>query len=138
MKEVLYGSRGVFTTQSNVCDEVFFAKITCLRESSIVDVRLDSKYASGKCTRSLLHVKRKIGLPICYVPFTCEKKNRTTNLLCDISFNCFFSNQVDTHCAWKLPRYGVISGPHFPVFGLNTRKYAPKITPYLDTFYAVV
>ena len=103
-----------------------FAKITCLRESSIVDVRLDSKYASGKCTRSLLHVKRKIGLPICYVPFTCEKKNRTTKLLCDISFNCFFSNQVDTHCAWKLSRYGVISGPYFPVFGLNTKNTDQK------------
>ena len=25
-------------------------------------------------------------------------------------------------------KYGVISGPYFPVFG-------PEITPYLDTFY---
>ena len=36
-----------------------------------------------------------------------------------------------------MSRYGVISGPYFPVFGLNTGKYGPKITPYLDTFQAL-
>ena len=39
--------------------------------------------------------------------------------------------------AWKMSKYGVISDPHFPVFGLNTGKYGPEITPYLDTFHAV-
>ena len=34
-------------------------------------------------------------------------------------------------------KYGVISGPYFLVFGLNTGKYGPEITPYLDTFHAV-
>ena len=34
-------------------------------------------------------------------------------------------------------KYGVISGPYFPVFGLNTGKYGPEITPYLDTYHAV-
>ena len=48
--------------------------------------------------------------------------------------------------------YGVISGPYFPVFGLNTdiygdlqdfriqseyRKYRPEITSCLDTFHVV-
>ena len=37
--------------------------------------------------------------------------------------------------AWKVSKYGVISGPYFPVFGLNTGKYRPEITPYLDTFH---
>ena len=32
--------------------------------------------------------------------------------------------------AWKMSKYGVISGP-------NTGKYGPEITPYLDTFHAV-
>ena len=32
--------------------------------------------------------------------------------------------------AWKVAKYGVISGPYFPVFG-------SEITPYLDTFQAV-
>ena len=27
-------------------------------------------------------------------------------------------------------RYGVFSGPYFPVFGLNTGKYRPEETPY--------
>ena len=35
-----------------------------------------------------------------------------------------------------MPKYGVISGPYFSVFGLNTGKYEPEITPYLDTFHA--
>ena len=36
-----------------------------------------------------------------------------------------------------MSKYGVISGPYFPVFGLNTGKYGPEITPYLDTFRSV-
>ena len=36
-----------------------------------------------------------------------------------------------------MSKYGVISGPYFPVFGLNTGKHGPEITPYLDTFHAV-
>ena len=36
-----------------------------------------------------------------------------------------------------MSKYGVISGPYFPVFGLNTEIYGPEITPYLDTFHAV-
>ena len=44
---------------------------------------------------------------------------------------------VILHCV-KVSKYGVISGPYFPVFGLNTGKYGPEITPYLDTFHAVL
>ena len=36
-----------------------------------------------------------------------------------------------------MSKYGVISSPYFPVFGLNTGKYGPEITAYLDTFHAV-
>ena len=47
--------------------------------------------------------------------------------------------------AWKESKYGIISGPYFPVFGLNTvsafstntGKYGQEITPYLDNFHAV-
>ena len=31
----------------------------------------------------------------------------------------------------------LISGPYFPVIGLNTGKYGPEITSCLDTFHAV-
>ena len=40
--------------------------------------------------------------------------------------------------AWKVSKYRVISGPYFPVFSPNTGKYGPEITPYLDTFHAVL
>ena len=35
------------------------------------------------------------------------------------------------------PKYGIMSDLYFPVFELNTAKYGPDITPYLDTFRAV-
>ena len=38
---------------------------------------------------------------------------------------------------WKVSKYGVFSGPYVPVFRLNTEKYGPEKTPYLDTFHAV-
>ena len=50
-----------------------------------------------------------------------------------------------------MSKNGVISGPYFPAFGLNTEryfvclsvfslnagKYGPEVTPFLDTFHAV-
>ena len=35
-----------------------------------------------------------------------------------------------------MAKYGVCSDPYFPVFGLNTGKYAAEKTPYLNTFQA--
>ena len=46
-------------------------------------------------------------------------------------------DQYTASTAWRNSKYGVISGPYFPAFGLNTGKYGPKITKYLDTFHAV-
>ena len=37
----------------------------------------------------------------------------------------------------KCPNTNFFSGPYFPVFGLNTEKYRPEKTPYLDTFHAM-
>ena len=39
--------------------------------------------------------------------------------------------------AWKLSKYGVFSGPYFPVFGQNTGKYGSEKTPYMDTSHTV-
>ena len=44
---------------------------------------------------------------------------------------------VDLDTAWNVSKYGVISGPYFPVFSRKTRKYGPEIIPYLDTFHAM-
>ena len=34
---------------------------------------------------------------------------------------------VWANTVWKVSKYGVISGPYFPVFRVNTRKYGPEI-----------
>ena len=62
------------------------------------------------------------------------------------TWNLIFHGLIIT--AWKVPKYGVISGPYFPIFGLNrerygvfspnTGKYGPEITPHLATFHAVI
>ena len=36
-----------------------------------------------------------------------------------------------------MSKYRAISGPYFPVLGLNTGKCGPEKTPFLDTFHAV-
>ena len=41
------------------------------------------------------------------------------------------------HTARKVSKYRVLSGPHFPVLALNTRKYGPEKAPYLRTIHAV-
>ena len=46
--------------------------------------------------------------------------------------------KVEKKTAWKVSKYEVFSGPYFPVFGLNTGKYGPGKTPYLDTFHVLV
>ena len=44
---------------------------------------------------------------------------------------------IDTKTAWKVSKYGVFSGLYFRAFGLNTGKYRPEKTPYVDTFHTV-
>ena len=39
-------------------------------------------------------------------------------------------NLLKKYTARKVSKYGVTSGPYFPVLGLNTGKYGPEITPY--------
>ena len=40
--------------------------------------------------------------------------------------HAFYLNVIaSTGTAWKVSKYGVISGPYFPVFGLNTEIYPP-------------
>ena len=56
--------------------------------------------------------------------------------LYQLSFENWMSFKLYT--MWKVSKYGVISGLYFPVSGLNTGKYGPEITSYLDTFHAVI
>ena len=52
-----------------------------------------------------------------------------------IAFWSFF--QLSLEILSLRGKYGVFSGPYFPVFGLNTGEYGPENTPYLDNFHAV-
>ena len=40
-----------------------------------------------------------------------------------ITFSNIEANRLFTYTAWKVSKYGVISGPYFPVFGLNKEIY---------------
>ena len=64
------------------------------------------------------------------------RKTSRTPAIIVISYYCKFLN---LRCLqeWKLFKCGVISSQYFSAFGLNTAKYGPEITPYLDTFHAV-
>ena len=43
------------------------------------------------------------------------------------SNSVFCINITSTLTAWKVPKYGVISGPYFPLFGLNTERYGESL-----------
>ena len=64
----------------------------------------------------------------------------TSQLICSANqIICFYMiGNIGCYTAWKVSKCGVISGPYFPVFSLNTEKNGPEITPYLDTFHAMI
>ena len=45
----------------------------------------------------------------------------------DILSDKLLSHYVRTFTAWKVSKYGVFSGPHFPVFGLNSEIYSVNL-----------
>ena len=54
-----------------------------------------------------------------------------------LSFKIKKSEIRPNFTASEVSKYGVTSGPYFPVFGLNTGKYGPETPPYLDTSHSV-
>ena len=67
--------------------------------------------------------------------YSCEYIHK-----CELLSN-FFVNQKQfnllIHRCVKVSKYGVFSGPYFPIFSPNTGKYRPGKTSYLDVFRAV-
>ena len=60
-----------------------------------------------------------------------KKCNRNIHFYCLTETKLYSSNvNCDKCTAWKLCKYGVFSGPYFPIFGLNTGKYGPETVPY--------
>ena len=51
----------------------------------------------------------------------------------------FLNKKGASYASRKVTKYGVCSsGPYYPVFSLNTGKYGPERTPYLDTFHTAL
>ena len=69
----------------------------------------DIVYQQGKLDRELVYIINKAKY---YIPKPKPKHN-TTGIQC-YTFSLNF---------WKMFKYRVISGPYFPVFGLNTERY---------------
>ena len=55
--------------------------------------------------------------------------------LCIELYFSFVTYISSTGTTWKVSKYRVFSGLHFPIFGLNTEKYRTEKTPYLDAFH---
>ena len=44
---------------------------------------------------------------------------------------------INPHALRENVQMRIFFRPYFPAFGLNTGKYGPEKTPYLDSFHAV-
>ena len=69
----------------------------------------------------------------------CSVAGDQRHVLCEKNC-CHVLEHIVTvvYTAWKVSKYGVFSGPYFPVFIPNTGKYGPEKNPYLDTFHVVL
>ena len=59
------------------------------------------------------------------------------DFLVPVNVDLVLRQKLNKSTARKECRYGHFSCPYFPVFRLNTGKYGPEKTSYLDTFLAV-
>ena len=59
------------------------------------------------------------------------------DFLVPVNVGLVLRQKLNKSTAQKECRYGLFFCPYFPVFRLNTGKYGPEKTSYLDTFLAV-
>ena len=86
-------------TGKHLCQSLFFNKVAMLRPANVLKMRLwhscfPVNFAKFLRTPVLQNTSARLFLPI--------EKNRIY------------------YIAWKESKYGVFSGPYFPVFGVNT------------------
>ena len=91
---------------------------------------------------------------ILLITFELVRKSRkslfSSDTQAEVSLKKSTSKMNKMHCV-KSVRIWIYSGPHFPEFGVNTEKYSvsfriqlecrkiwTRITPNMDTFYAVI
>ena len=87
------------------------------------------------CSNVSFRIKMKIWKPDKCPCRPCQMYIQTLIIL-SLLYQDLIVFDVDPS-AWKVSKYGVISGPYSPVFSPNTGKFGPEITPYLETFHAV-
>ena len=99
----------------------------------------------GRIEKSLIRPARTkwIAPNKCYGIFFMYWSGQVPQSIIISKENVFVSSIIKPNVrftGWKVSKYGVISGPYFPVFGLNTEIYGVNlciVTPYLHTFHAV-
>ena len=73
-------------------------------------------------------------------PFLWQHSNYFKNFKDSLKNDPFDKSSTSEYLnttVWNVSKYVVFSCPYFPTFGLNTGKYGPEKTPFLDTFHAV-
>ena len=80
---------------------------------------------------------RKIPLKLKSSPLYMPRKKGWLNKNWNSFFNTFPSKFILPKIFYFFVIFFSHSGPQFPVFELNTRKYGPEITLHLDTFHVV-
>ena len=113
------------------------------KKSAVKDKKWKAREATLKlfCTSKKITLKRYPARDFLRITFSSDRTMVwTINLLHEMQFSISLCKKfvVQTLAAWKVSKYRVFSGPYFPVFGLNTGKYGPEKTPYLDIFHAVI
>ena len=90
---------------------------------------------NNTCSENVLQIYRRAPMPKCGFQLSCKKQK------CSWHFNATICRRIPVKLhpsAWKMSKYRLFSGPYFPVFNPNTRKYWPEKTPYLETFHEVL
>ena len=121
----------------------FSQRICSIKEAVFKNV---AKFTGKTCARFSFLIKWHAS--ICNFVRKGSSTGAFLSVLRNFYNNLFYRTIRATYSAtaWKVSKYGVISGPYFPVFGLNAEIYGvnnsvrnngTEITPYSDTFHAV-
>ena len=139
-------TRAIFRTQSNIYDGAFFVKI--VNGSLPLTPSTPPSHFCMSIMRILLNARI-----IHYPRYNMNNKIKTYSMHCSLQLflyilllafrtvldTAFFSShnrpteptlldgQSEDNTAWKVSRYGGISGQYFPVFSPNAGKYGPEI-----------
>ena len=84
----------------------------------------------------LLMVEKGVRGGICHSTYRYAKANNKYMEDCDKNKRIVIYSYLYV-TVWNVFKYGVFSGPYFPVFRPNAGEYGPEKAPYLGTFHIV-